>query len=188
MTGTPKHTLRLLVAGAAVALLACSSASGPLTDAQVSLRPQGLLQVTAPAQPTYPTVEPGGNKRFARAYYGAPPMIPHSVADVELTAGTNDCLDCHETSDDETPGIPPSHRVRALFTELPHNAAKDGSLTAFTGFGRVTKVAGNRYDCVLCHAPQSNNTAPLVENDFKPAFPAGSPKDSLQGLKVVGTY
>ena len=188
MRASTAHFLRLLLVVTAALLLAFPTVGGPLKDEQISLRPEGLLQLTHPVQPEYSAKDPGENKLLTRAYYGAPPMIPHSIADQSLSATSNDCMDCHEAGDKDTPGLPATHRIKALFGEYTRGQARNGALTAFSGFGRVDTVSGNRYDCMLCHAPQASNAEPLVENTFQPVFPAGSPKDKTDGLRSTGAY
>lgn len=187
------HTVRLLLAGLVAGIaLACSGTGptmqAPVPDEDVSLRREGLQELTQSMAPQYPARDPGGNARLERAYYGAPPMVPHVVELGSVTAGGNDCLDCHEVSDEETPGIPPSHRVKALFQVVSRAQARGGMTTVFERFAKAKVVAGNRYDCMLCHVPQSSNAAPLVGNTFQPSEPADAHEDDLRPLATVGDY
>ena len=101
----------LLALGVVMAgtLLACSNSAKSVSDREISLRKESLDVVTNPRAPVYSGKEPGENKKFKRAFYGAPPMIPHSMEDSVVGAKSNDCLDCHGEGDEETPGISPSH-------------------------------------------------------------------------------
>lgn len=183
------HTVRLLLAGLAGAVvLACAGSSATVSDEEVSLRRESLQELTQSMAPQFAAPEPGGNPRFERAYYGAPPMVPHAVEVGSVTAGGNDCLDCHEISDEETPGIPPTHRLKSLFAVLPRDRAQDGMITVWERFAKADVVAGNRYDCTLCHAPQATNATALVGNSFSAPEPAGDMPDDIEGLPSVGEY
>jgi nitrate reductase cytochrome c-type subunit len=186
----PSTTIRLLLAAAlsASVLLACSGNGGPRSDEEISLRREGLLDLTRPDAALYALKDPGESKTLPRAFYGAPPMIPHSVADQRVDLGTNDCLDCHEVADENTPGLPPSHRVKADFQVLPRERARHGLTTVFSGFGKATLVAGSRYDCLLCHVPQATNAQNLVENTFVPLEPKDAHKDVLDQLNEEGKF
>ena len=93
-----------------------------------------------------------------------------------------------KSADKETPGIPPSHFIKARFALLSRAEAGQGQTTRFKEFVRVSEVAGNRYECRLCHAQQAANAGLLVENGFEPEFPAAQIKDALDGLPAGGKY
>ncbi|RMD68784.1 MAG: hypothetical protein D6819_08530, partial [Gammaproteobacteria bacterium] len=90
-------------------------------------------------------------KNLPRAYPGAPPQIPHAIANLlPVTAKRNACLSCHQVKQ-KIPGgptpIPQSHYVA-------------------WGKGKPGKHIGGRYfNCVMCHVPQAN-AKPLVQNVF----------------------
>ncbi len=178
---------RLILAAGALAVLACAPAATSLTDAEVSLRPEDPLQTTTPIPVVYPGKDPGENKALERAFYGAPPMIPHTVADNLVSADANDCLDCHGDADEETPGLPPTHRIKAQITVHERAMAKGGLTTTVSSFGKAEIVAGSRYDCMLCHAPQTDAKA-LVDNTFRAEQPPGAKQDALDYLNAVGPY
>ena len=167
-------------------LLACSG--GGVSDTELSLRKGPVLNTVAEANPVYNTNDPGGNKKFGAAYYGAPPMIPHTVSGVELNGKANDCLDCHQQGDEDTPAMPPSHFIKAEFKSGPRGSVAKGQVTRFDRFYRVSEVAGNRYDCKLCHAPQAENAGPLVQNDFQATSPISTEADVLDKLNSGGKY
>lgn len=138
--------------------------------------------------PVFSQKEPGESLKITPAFYGAPPMIPHKI-DPEISGLTNNCLECHEEGDAETPGVPETHKMKPLFSRVQYAKAKGGATTYFTGdFGKVTKVAGERYNCMLCHAPQATNLKPLVDNEFVATTPKDDPKDVLDQLNEVGEY
>jgi len=178
----------LLAALMLASLLACTSSAGPIPDEQVSLRREDPLALTASPAPEITAKDPGENTRFQRAYFGAPPMIPHRIDGQAIRSDANDCLDCHEVSDEDTPGIPPSHHVVVRFDVLTRAKARHGMTTAFAGFAKADTVAGSRYNCLLCHAPQVGNAQPLVPNSFVSTTPKDAHKDVLQQLNSEGAY
>ena len=126
-----------------------------IPDSQLGLSKTSVFDVPDPAVYTYTTAEPGGNPREARAYYIAPPVIPHQVADfLPITIEENGCLACHElggpAAEGEPTPLPPSHA-----TDLRNAPDKVGD-----------ELAGARWRCVACHVPKSD-APPLVGNDFR---------------------
>ena len=171
----------------ALGFLGCSK-DGTIDEKDLSLRKGPVTNTVDQAMPEYSSKDPGGNKRFGSAYYGAPPMIPHTTVETELNAGTNDCLDCHQEGDEDTPGLPPSHFIKARFKTEHRSVGKQGQLNYFDGFYKASEVAGNRYDCQLCHAPQAENVNQLVQNDFQSEEPASNMADVLDGLNDGGKF
>ncbi|WP_457561137.1 nitrate reductase cytochrome c-type subunit [Caminibacter sp.] len=100
-----------------------------------------------------PAPIPGKVKPYKTSYVTAPPMIPHSIAGmVPITVGHNMCLNCHDRNNAKALGVVP----------MP----KDHYVDNFEGDKKIHKVAGSRYFCTTCHAPQAN--IPLaVENKFE---------------------
>jgi cytochrome c-type protein NapB len=93
---------------------------------------------------------PGKVKTQPAAFNGAPPMIPHSVDGmVPITKNKNQCILCHSGSN---PNITP----------MP----KDHYVDNFEGDKSKPVVAGSRYNCTLCHAPQAQ-VDPVKENLFE---------------------
>jgi nitrate reductase cytochrome c-type subunit len=185
------HILVLMALGGmllAVLLLACTPVLEPVGEEEISLRKEGLQQTTDAPGPVFAGKDPGENKAYARAFHGAPPMIPHNLNDMEVGANTNDCLDCHEEGDKDTPGLPPSHRMKGRFDILSRANARNGQVTSLKEFVRVEVVSGNRYDCKLCHAMQAENAGSLVENTFTPVKPADAQKDILDALNAGGKF
>jgi nitrate reductase cytochrome c-type subunit len=188
MPGTTTRFLLLLAGLAAAGLLACSGAGGPVREEQISLRRADPLQTTDPAPTLYSQADPGGNARLARGFFGAPPEIPHGIKGMTLDAGSNDCLDCHEAPDAKTPGLPPSHHVKAEYRIVPRDRAVHGATSVFTGFDKAETISGNRYNCLLCHVPQAQNAAPLVQNTFLPVQPKDTAQDVLDKLNSEGKF
>jgi nitrate reductase cytochrome c-type subunit len=186
MSASPARWPLLAALLAGGALLACAGTGARLSDDQISLRREGLLETSPSMQPLYALKEAGESKRLPRAYYGAPPLIPHSIAGMRLNQGTNECLDCHEGGDKDTPGAPPSHYIQALYRVRPLDQARHGQTTTFEGFAKSEKVTGFRYNCLQCHVTQATNAAPLVANTFTPLTPKDAHQDALEGLKTAG--
>ena len=176
----------LFLSAVVLGLVACA-ASG-IDDKDLSLRKGPVMNTVDQAAPIYTAKEPGGNIKFDTAFYGAPPMIPHTVEETTLDGKTNDCLDCHQEGDEDTPAIPPSHFIKAEFRSGPRASVAKGQVTRFDKFTKVTEVAGNRYDCQLCHAPQAENVKELVQNDFQAATPESKMADVLDALNDGGKY
>ncbi len=96
---------------------------------------------------------PGKVKPFQKSYVTAPPMIPHSIAGMTpITVKNNMCLNCHMPQNAKALGVTP----------MP----KDHFVDNFEGGKHVQRVAGSRYFCTTCHAPQANLN-PVVENKFE---------------------
>ncbi len=90
--------------------------------------------------------EPGETAPLPRGYEIAPPVIPHSIVDFEISRDANDCIDCHLDGEEFDDGhvatkIPASHKLNS------HNGetVEDG-------------VMGIRYNCVQCHVAQTVGT------------------------------
>ncbi len=100
-----------------------------------------------------PAPVPGKVKIYKTSYVTAPPMIPHSIAGmVPITVGHNMCINCHGRNNAKALGVIP----------MP----KDHYVDNFAGDKKIHRVAGSRYFCTTCHAPQAN--LPLaVENKFE---------------------
>jgi nitrate reductase cytochrome c-type subunit len=90
----------------------------------------------------YESAPPGQSDVLEREYPGAPPLIPHNISGLVITKDENSCLTCH------TQGISlgPDHTA----TKIPESHYIDIP----TGT-RSESLQGMRYNCLLCHLPQS---------------------------------
>jgi len=96
---------------------------------------------------------PGKVKAAPAAFNAAPPMIPHSVEGmVPITKTNNMCLNCHMPTNAKGMGVTP----------IPASHFVDN----FEGGKKTSKLAGSRYNCTLCHAPQAQ-VDPVIENKFE---------------------
>ena len=96
---------------------------------------------------------PGKVKPFKTSYVTAPPMIPHSIAGMTpIKVKSNMCLSCHLPQNAKALGVTP----------MP----KDHFIDNFEGNKHIRRVAGSRFFCTTCHAPQAKLN-PVVENKFE---------------------
>jgi nitrate reductase (cytochrome), electron transfer subunit len=137
--------------------------SQQLQNTSINEEELGLRKVTlynerdiVPPGTAYSSVDPGESELYERAYENAPPMIPHSVADLlPITTEFNACIECHMPDEAEDMGstpIPQSHLVN-LRTQQDLGG----------------KLYQGRFFCSQCHAPQTQLNL-VVENDFKAEF------------------
>ncbi len=101
----------------------------------------------------FPEDSPGETTVLARLYDGSPPRIPHSISDLTINRSENECLDCHMEGLELDEGhkateIPVSHYIN----EYSKEKKKD-------------QVLGIRYNCFLCHVPQSSEEPPYYRVD-----------------------
>ena len=164
------------------ALMLAWAQSGAVSDEEISLRKGGVMGTTSAVAPMYSTADPGENKLLPRGFFGAPPMIPHSVDELATSVSTNDCVDCHGSPDEDTPGLPPSHLIKPNFTILNGGKNKQGMVTVLDGYTRVKNVVGNRFQCLLCHAQQAENADLLVDNTFIVVNPKDDQKKALESV------
>lgn len=156
--------------------------SKAVSDNDISLRKGGLLGTYSEEAPVYPDTDAGDSEVIPRAFFGAPPMVPHTVEAMATGIETNDCLDCHGEADEDTPGLPPSHFIKGKYVILDRAKARQGMVTVLDGFSKVTSVTGLRFDCILCHAPQAENVKLLVDNTFQPVDPKDTQKKALEAV------
>lgn len=151
----PVRNTVLLSAVLALSLPAFAVQDQAIPDDSLGLSKTSVYDVPDPAVFTYGGGDPGSNKRIARSYNSAPPMIPHSIKDMlPITRESNMCKDCHVQPDmlgkKITPGVPipvpASHYVDVKKGEL------------YMG----------RWNCTQCHRPQANVDV-LVKSTFRKA-------------------
>ena len=124
-----------------------------VSDTQIGLSKTRITEIPDPLAFRFVDSDPGDAPLPERAFSGTPPVIPHALAGMlPLTRSENQCLDCHEVEAKE-PGEP---------TPIPESHYVD--LRHAPGVKREA-VAGARYNCILCHAPQTD-AGPLVESNF----------------------
>ncbi|NPA55615.1 MAG: nitrate reductase cytochrome c-type subunit; periplasmic nitrate reductase electron transfer subunit [Epsilonproteobacteria bacterium] len=141
---------KLLISSSIVAMLFAGQyditgvREAPLTAGSQNL-PQIQYNKTAPV--------PGQVKKYKKSFVTAPPMIPHDIENmVPIKIGKNECLGCHMPQTAKAMGI----------TSIP----KDHFVDNFDKNKKTPRIAGSRYNCTQCHAPQTT-LDPVVENKFK---------------------
>ena len=159
-------------------------AESSVSDREISLRKDNVEVVAKSlSAPQYSKVEAGESKLLDRAFYDAPPMIPHSIDNIAQSRAENECLDCHEEGDEETPGIPPSHKIKAVIKSISREESKTGMLHMVSGHAKTGEGINNeRYYCTICHLPQATNLTQLVDQDFKKETPKDAQLDTLDDL------
>ena len=169
---------------AAAIFAAGCTANQTVSEESLGLRKTNLYteDTTVGDKTVYNSKMAGESKLIERAFENAPPMIPHSVDGmIPITINNNSCTGCHvpgvAESMNATP-IPKSH-----FTDFRPDTslAKDGSIVKNgkivdntsdlkTSSKSLDKLSGTRFNCTLCHAPQSmETTAPanVFQGDFR---------------------
>lgn len=142
----------------------------------------------------------GSGHKIKRAFQDAPPMIPHDTEGMlPITIDNNQCTGCHQPGVAESMGAlpyPKSHMTdfRPL-TALTADGAvtKNGAHVTNTSSEKLENVtikemdtlAGARFNCSQCHAPQSEGLA--VKNTFEADFTSddGASKSAWSGTKLM---
>lgn len=141
------------------------------------------------------------SSNIKRAFQDAPPMIPHDTEGMlEITLDDNQCVSCHMPEVAESMGATPapsSHftNFRPVTSVSNGSLTKNGKAVANTSNANMDdvsikstgdKLAGARFNCVLCHAPQSGDDM-TVQNNFQPDFTDkdGASASSWSGTKLM---
>lgn len=145
----------------AVALMAPSQGQEGMEEADdgvdIYFRDVDLGAMSSQALEEYGDADPGEAGRLPRAFETAPPQILHTVEDMSITSGSNDCLDCHHpdnTAGEEDAPIPESHFQAAVMAK---GQPGEGMVWKVQGYRKGDDVAGTRFNCTMCHTPQAMN-------------------------------
>jgi len=133
-------------------------AETPIKAEDMGLSKTSVFDVPTPRVSHYNVLPPGQSKLLPRAYQGAPPQVPHDIADyLPITTVSNMCIACHAQPDQWG-----KTREQGMATPIPPSHYTDQRNAP----GKVTEqLIGARFNCNQCHVPQSD--APqLVENTF----------------------
>lgn len=110
-----------------------------IPDSQIGLAAGTAFEQPAQAPIKFKTVDPGDSEIQARPNAEFPPVIPHSVQEMDsITLSENPCLDCHNADVAEDMGavaVPASHRM-----DLRNSPGEYGD-----------EVTGARFVCTSCH-------------------------------------
>ncbi|QOY52593.1 nitrate reductase cytochrome c-type subunit [Candidatus Sulfurimonas baltica] len=149
-----------------------------VTEESLGLRKTDIYseESTAASKTEYRTEMAGASAKITRAFQDAPPMIPHGTDGMlPIKISDNQCTGCHmpdvASSMGATP-IPVSH-----FTDFrPKHGVVDGVFKKAVdnyknevAIKKTDKLQGSRFNCTLCHAPQSQGNL-AVENTFEAKY------------------
>jgi len=178
--------------------------TGTVTEESLGLRKTDLYAEndTVGDKTRYGTKTAGSSKTIQRAFQDAPPMIPHDVEGMlPITISNNQCTSCHMPGVAESMGALPYPKSHMTDFRPATGIAADGTVTKNgkkvenTSSAKLENVSikdnhgqltGARFNCTLCHAPQSNATdAPA--NTFQADFTNkdGASKSSWDGGKLM---
>jgi len=125
--------------------------SGTVSDSEIGLAAGTAFEQPAQAPIAFNSVDPGESEIRSRPNSEFPPVIPHSVEDIDPISRTeNPCMDCHGPEAaiySDAPAVPPSHQV-----DLRRSPDSQGD-----------EVVGARWVCTSCHVAQTDEAA-LVNN------------------------
>ena len=108
---------------------------------------RGDSDIPAGSNPTVGMDWQPKDSSVARTFVHQPPLIPHAIAEYDISTVQNDCLDCHGEKDSDAPMPYKSH-----YTDRN---------------GKTTESISSRwYFCDQCHVGQVDEK-PLVENTFQ---------------------
>lgn len=153
---------------------------------------------------SYSTNYTGSGQKIKRAFQDAPPMIPHDTEGMlPITISDNQCVGCHMPKEAAEMGMGATAIPKSHFTDFRPTTAigsdgritKNGASVDNTSSDSLknvsikttgTKLAGARFNCSQCHAPQSQG-ALVVENNFEAVFTTenGADSSSWSGTKLM---
>jgi cytochrome c-type protein NapB len=172
-----------IAAIAAIFTVGCSTAAKTVSEESLGLRKTDLYSEsnTTGDKTQYSKTVAGTSKKIERAFENAPPMVPHDTEGMlPITIDNNQCKTCHVDSapyDKTIPEVPKSHFTDYRpMTTLANDGriekegkAVDNTSDLKTTSKSLTTLAGSRFNCSQCHAPQSEgNNVP--QNVFKAEF------------------
>ncbi len=169
-----------IVAFAALLFAGCETGQEKISEESLGLRKTELYSEkdTIAAKTEYAKEAAGQSKVIQRAFQDAPPMIPHDVSDfLPVTKSNNACTGCHmpemaQYMDPKPTPIPGSH-----FMDMRPKHKYDGKtfqktadvMKNETSVTKMQTLSHARYNCTLCHAPQSKGEL-AVKNTFQPVY------------------
>ncbi len=186
-----------IFAAVAVLTIGCAAVQKTVSEESIGLRKTDLYsEASTVADKTNYSKDPAGaSTKIERAFENAPPMIPHDVEGLlPITVNNNACLGCHEPMVAPAVGatpIPKSHFTNFRpDTKLDKKGkvVKEGKVVENTSdIKTVSKslstLAGARFNCSQCHAPQSQGEAP--KNNFTTEFRKKDSKSKSNLLDVI---
>ena len=149
-----KHSLPLLTAAVTLcaALFAATSFSAVAAEPKPAVESLRHADIKAEVNEGDVYKYEKDREPIPREYVQQPPLIPHSIANYNITKEFNKCMDCHAWNRYKETG--------ATKVSLTHFKTRDGQ--------ELSNISPRRYFCQQCHVPQAD-AKPLVGNKFKPA-------------------
>jgi cytochrome c-type protein NapB len=150
----------------------------------------------------YSTAPASSSTNIKRAFQDAPPMIPHDTEGMlPITINDNQCTSCHMPEVAKSMGataLPSSHFTNfrpATAIRNDGQMTKNGKAIDNTSYENMKdisikstgdKLSGARFNCTLCHAPQSGDDL-AVQNTFEPDYTKqdGASASSWSGTKLM---
>jgi cytochrome c-type protein NapB len=177
---------------AAIFVTGCTIAQKTYSEESLGLRKVDIYTENSivPDKTDYTKPAAGTSTKIDRAFENAPPMISHDVEGMlPITIDNNQCIMCHDPAVAASMGAVPVPKTH--FTDLrpitslskDGNIIKEGKEITNTSDLKVPEqktlahLAGARFNCTQCHAPQSN-TELIVGNNFKADFRKEDEKSS----------
>lgn len=115
-----------------------------IPDDSLGLSKGSVYDVATPDIVEYKAGDAGSNKRIARSYTTAPPMVPHSTKDfVPITLESNLCKDCH---------VQPSFVGQK---KLPPGTPIPVPASHYVNVKKGVLYMG-RWNCTQCHREQAD--------------------------------
>jgi len=149
----PVGKFLLLSAVLALSLPAFAVEDQSIPDDSLGLSKTSVYDVPDPAVVDYAGGDPGTNKRLAKSYHTAPPMITHSITDMTpITRDFNLCKDCH---------VQPDLLKQKVVQGMPIPAPASHYANLKKG-----ELYMGRWVCTQCHRPQAKVDV-LVQSTFK---------------------
>jgi cytochrome c-type protein NapB len=151
-----KRTIVLGLACLGLVGLSTGHAGQGIEASSMGLDKSSVFAVPSPRPFEYPQGFPGRNQQQTPAFPGAPPQIPHVISPfLPVTIDHNLCVRCHDRMNT-------GRSAESTATPMPVSHYIDERVAP----DKVRqRIAGSRYICVQCHAPQAN-VKPLVGNTF----------------------
>lgn len=172
-----------IVTAATLLVVSCTAASKTVSEESLGLRTTNLYSedTTTGDKTQYGSKPAGSSTKIARAFENAPPMIPHDVEGMlPITIDNNQCIMCHDPAVAESMGATPvpkthltSFRPETKLTSdgvmLQEGKHLENTIDIKTVEKPLDSLAGARFNCSQCHAPQSEGTK-APKNNFSSEF------------------
>ncbi len=191
-------TTALLMVGCVGGGAKSSSKSGVseiVTEESLGLRKTDLYSenTTTAVKTEYSRAQATTSTKIQRAFQDAPPMIPHNtIGMLPIKINDNRCISCHMP--EMAGGLGATPLPSSHFTDFrPKHTIKNGKFQKAVdnyknevAINKTDKLQGSRFNCTLCHAPQSQGDL-IVENNFEATFTKkdGASKSSWMGSSLT---